>query len=70
MIYLGKMDYVYKIITPDFKTAKEISADEKITPQVGDFVCLDNKDYKVTKVLCTHDYDKNTQVYEVFLDEC
>jgi len=68
MNYLGKMDYIYKIITPDFKVAKEINSDEKITPQVGDFAIVDGVDYKITKIRCTQDYDTNTQKYEIYLD--
>ena len=67
--YLGKLEYVCKIVTPDFKTAREILSDERIEPQVGDVVYVDGIDHIVSRVSCEYDFDKYIRTHIVYLDE-
>jgi hypothetical protein len=62
------MTYWYKIITPDFKTAKKFGSNENVTPEVGDYARISGIDYIVSKVSCEHDYDENKQSYSIYLD--
>ena len=69
MKYLYKMAYVYKIITPDCTTQREIFSDNKINLHKGDYVTINGTDYLIRKISYEHNFDNYTQICFVYLDE-